>query len=133
MKSQRGKLHTLPMETILAYAQDDARLTLQIYQKQRALPGDAELIDWECRAMREYCCMAAQGIRLNVPYVEQRLVELGEQREIVAERLRVDGLENPSSPQARVKYLYETKGIPMPRWDAESEHFFTWAGRKRLR
>ena len=133
MKSQRGKLHTLPMETAMEYAQDDARLTLQIYQKQRALPGDAELIDWECRAMREYCRMAAQGIRLNVPYVEQRLVELGEQREIVAERLRADGLENPSSPQARVKYLYETKGIPMPRWEAESEHFFTWAGRKRLR
>lgn len=134
MKSQRGKLHTLPMETAMEYAQDDARLTLQIYQKQRALPGDSELIDWECRAMREYCRMSAEGMRLNTPYVEQRLEELSAQRDVVAERLLADGLENPGSPQARVKYLYETKGIPLPRWgDRDAEYFFTWAGRKRLR
>jgi DNA polymerase I-like protein with 3'-5' exonuclease and polymerase domains len=132
MKSQRSKLHTLPLETTLEYAQDDARLTLQIYLKQREIPADTELIGWECRAMREYCRMTARGIRLNVPYVEQRLVELGEQRDALAERLRTDGLQTPGSSRARARYLHVQKGIPLPRWGQDSDMFFTWAGRKRL-
>ncbi|MEP7290451.1 MAG: DNA polymerase [Chloroflexota bacterium] len=132
MKSKRGKLHTLPLEQTLEYAQDDARLSLQIYQKQHALPADAELVDWECRALREYCRMAARGIRLNIPFVEQRLSELGAQRDELAARLQADGLDTPGSSQARAQYLYEQKGIPMPRWGESSNFFFTWAGRKRL-
>ncbi len=132
MKGQRGKLHTLPLEVTLEYAQDDARLTLQIYLKQRQLPADPELVDWECRAVREYCRMAARGMRLNIPFVEQRLLELGEQRDVLAERLRADGLDTPGSSQARAQYLYQRKGIPMPRWGEDSVYFFTWAGRKRL-
>src|SRR5260221_3086439 len=38
MKGQRGKLHTLPLSLTMAYAQDDARLALQIYQKQLQIP-----------------------------------------------------------------------------------------------
>jgi hypothetical protein len=57
MKSQRGKLHQLPLTVTLEYAQADARLALQIYLKQRELPGEPELIDWECRAVYEYCWM----------------------------------------------------------------------------
>src|SRR5258706_12473541 len=131
MKGQRGKLHTLPLTLTVQYAQDDARLALQIYEKQRDLPADAALIDWECRAMVEYCRMTAQGIRLNVPFVEQRLQELGTQRDELARRLQADGLAAPSSGQARARYLYQTKGIPLPRWDPDSS-YFTRAGRRRL-
>jgi DNA polymerase I-like protein with 3'-5' exonuclease and polymerase domains len=131
LKGQRSKLHTLPLELTLQYAQDDASLALQIYEKQRTLPCDAELVDWECRAIREYCQMAVKGIRLNTPFVEQRLVELGKQRDAVAARLRADGLSSPGSPKERAKYLYQTKGIPLPKWDPKS-WYFTRAGRHRL-
>src|SRR5690606_38347035 len=131
LKGQRGKLHTLPLEITLEYAQDDARLTLEIYHKQRTLPADPALVDWECRAMYEYCLMAARGIRPNRPYVEQRLIELRQQRDELATRLVADGLSSPGSPKARAKYLYETKGIPIPKWHPRS-WYFTWAGSKRL-
>jgi DNA polymerase I-like protein with 3'-5' exonuclease and polymerase domains len=131
LKGQRGKLHTLPLELTLQYAQDDARLALQIYQKQLSLPGDAELVDWECRAVYEYCQMAVQGMHLNIPFVEQRITELEKQRDIFAARLRADGLPSPGSSKARAKYLYETKGIPLPKWDPKS-WYFTRAGRHRL-
>jgi DNA polymerase I-like protein with 3'-5' exonuclease and polymerase domains len=132
LKGQRSKLHTLPLELTLEYVQDDARLTLEIYHKQRALPADATLIDWECRALREYCRMAAHGIRLNIPFVEQRIAELSRQREALAVRLRADGLSSPGSSKERAKYLYQTKGIPLPKWDPKSG-YFTRAGRRRLR
>ncbi len=131
MKGQRAKLHTLPLKLTLQYAEDDAKLSLEIYQKQREIPVDLDLIDWECRALHEYCRMAAEGIRLNVPFAQRRLVELGQQREKLAKRLQADGLLTPSSPKARVKYLYETKGIPLPKWDPNS-WYFTRAGRHRL-
>jgi DNA polymerase I-like protein with 3'-5' exonuclease and polymerase domains len=132
MKGQRSKLHTLPLDLTVQYAQDDARLTLEIYQQQKAIQADEALIDWECRAVYEYCRMAAQGIRLNVPLVEQRLVELSATRNEIAIRLRHDGLDTPGSSQARARYLYETKGIPIPVWDPKS-WYFTRAGRRRLR
>jgi len=131
MKGQRSKLHLLPLELTLQYAQDDARLALDIYAKQRALPCDESLVDWECRAVYEYCRMAAQGIRLNVPFVEAQLATLGQKRDQLAERLRRDGLAAPGSPQARARYLYETKAIPLPAWTPRSGHF-TRAGRRRL-
>ncbi len=131
MKSQRGKLHTLPFEVTLQYAQDDAHLALQIYQKQREIPADEALVEWECRALYEYSNMAAQGIRLNSPFVNQRLIELSKERDILAARLRDDGLLTPGSPQARARYLYETKAIPLPEWNPKS-WYFTRAGRKRL-
>jgi DNA polymerase I-like protein with 3'-5' exonuclease and polymerase domains len=131
MKGQRGKLHTLPLETTLQYAQDDARLSLQIYEKQLTIPCTAELIDWECRAVREYCQMAAQGILLNNSFVEQRLIELGKQRDQMAARLRADGLASAGSSKERAKYLYQTKGIPLPKWNPKS-WYFTRAGRHRL-
>ncbi|HLY28622.1 MAG TPA: DNA polymerase [Aggregatilineales bacterium] len=131
MKSKRSSLHTLALADTLRYTQDDARVALQIYLKQRDLPGDLALVDWECRAMREYCRMAARGIRLNVPFVERRLQELGAQRTTLAKRLQADGLAAPGSSQARAKYLHHTKGIPLPRWENDSP-FFTRAGRHRL-
>ncbi len=132
MKSQRGRLHTLPLEVTLEYAQDDARLALQIYLKQQPMAAaEPELVDWECRALHEYCRMSAEGIRLNVPFVEARLAELGEQRDTLAARLREDGLLTPGSGQARARYLHETKGIPLPKWE-ERSRYFTRAGRKRL-
>lgn len=131
LKAQRSKLHALPLPLALQYAQDDAQLALQIYWKQRALPADSALIDWECRAVREYCRMTVTGIRLNTPFVEQRLEELSHQRDQLAARLRADGLATPGSPQARARYLYETKGIPLPAWNPKSG-YFTRAGRRRL-
>jgi DNA polymerase I-like protein with 3'-5' exonuclease and polymerase domains len=131
MKGQRSRLHTLPLPLTLEYAQDDARLALQIYEKQRAISFDADLVDWECRAVREYCRMAARGIRLNVPLVEQRLQELGAYRDELAKRLGADGLAAPGSSQARARYLYETKHIPMPRYEPDSA-YYTRAGRRRL-
>jgi DNA polymerase I-like protein with 3'-5' exonuclease and polymerase domains len=132
LKGQRSKLHTLPLELTLQYVQDDACLTLQIYEKQRTLPADDSLVDWECRALREYCRMAAQGIRLNTPFVQQRIAELIKQREILAVRLRADGLHSPGSSKERAKYLYQTKGIVLPKWDPRSG-YFTRSGRRRLR
>ncbi len=132
LKSQRGKLHLLPIETALRYAQDDAILALQIYQKQRHIPADSALIDWECRAIREYCRMTAEGVRLNQPFVEQRLRELAEQRDLLQQRLQADGLVNPGSSQARARYLYQHKAIPLPSYEPDSR-FFTRAGRHRLR
>jgi DNA polymerase I-like protein with 3'-5' exonuclease and polymerase domains len=132
LKRQRGRLHTLPLTLTLDYAQNDARLALQIYQRQRAISFSAELIDWECRAVREYCRMAARGMRLNVPFTEQRVEALGRQRDALVRRLGEDGLTAPGSPKARARYLYESKGIPLPRRDADSS-YFTRAGRRRLR
>lgn len=131
LKGQRSKLHLLPLEQTLEYAQDDARLSLDIYEKQAALPADPDLIAWECRAVREYCIMAARGIRLNTPFVERRLIDLRDERDTVAARLRADGLDSPGSSQARARYLYEQKGIPLPKWEPKS-WFFTRAGRRRL-
>ncbi len=130
-KNQRSKLHALPLAERLQYAQADARLALQIYLVQRNLPVDASLVEWECRAVREYCRMAARGIRLNVPFVDQHLVKLGEQRGALGKRLHAEGLDAPGSSQARARYLYQTKGIPLPRWDPDSP-YFTRAGRRRL-
>ncbi len=132
MKKQRGKLYQLPLAQTLEYAGDDARLAFQIYEKQCIINADPDLIDWECRALIEYCRMAAEGIRLNVAYTERQLLVLGEQRDALATRLRADGLLTPGSPRARASYLYETKGIPLPRWDHKSWSF-TRAGRRRLR
>ncbi len=132
MKSQRSKLHTLPLELTLQYVQDDARLTLQIYEKQRAIPVDEALVDWECRALREYCRMAVQGIRLNTAFVQQRIAELSRERDTLTLRLRADGLPSPGSSKERAKYLYQTKGIAMPKWNPRSG-YFTRAGRRRLR
>ncbi len=133
LKGQRARLHTLPLPLIVEYAGQDALLTLQIYQRQRDLPGDPDLIDWECRAMREYCRMAAQGVRLNIPSVEQRLAELGQQRDSLVRRLSEDGLSAPGSPKERARYLYYTKGIPLPRYSTDDGSYFTRAGRRRLR
>jgi DNA polymerase I len=131
MKTERNALHKQPLETTLAYAKDDARVALQIYEKQRAMKGNEELVDWEMRAMREYCRMTAQGIRLNLSYIDSYLPTLYERREEAALRLRQDGLYTPSSPKARAKYLYEQKGIPIPDWNPDS-YYFTRAGRRRL-
>lgn len=131
MKSQRGKLHALPLSLTLQYAQDDARLALQIYDKQQTIPVESDLIDWECRAIHEYCLMSVRGIRLNIPFVGQRLAELEKQRDELASQLRADGLTTPGSSQARARYLYETKGIPLPAWHPKSG-YFTRAGRRRL-
>lgn len=131
LKGQRSKLHLLPLELTLQYAQDDARLSLEIYHKQRTISADETLIDWECRAVHEYCQMAARGIHLNLPFVETRLADLRAERDKAAVRLRADGLLTPGSSQARARYLYETKGIPLPKWNPRS-WFFTRAGRHRL-
>jgi hypothetical protein len=131
MKRQRGRLHALPLELTLEYAQDDARLALEIYLRQRQIPFDEALINWECRAVREYCIMAAHGIRLNTPFVERRLKTLEQEREVIASRLRADGLATPRSAKARVRYLYETKGLPLPEWNPRSR-YFTRGGRRRL-
>src|SRR5579871_5415644 len=131
MKGERAKLHKLPLSLTLEYAQDDARVALQIYEKQRAMRADPALVDWECRAIHEYCRMTARGIRLNIPFVERRVLELADQREALAKPLRSDGLYTPGSSQARARYLYETKGIPLPEWDPDSS-YFTRAGRRRL-
>lgn len=131
LKGQRGKLHLLPLAVTLQYAQGDARLTLEVYQRQRRLPCDDTLVDWECRSVREYCQMAAQGIRLNIPFVERRLTELSLRRDELATRLLADGLANPSSPKARARYLHHTKGIPLPKWHPRS-NYFTRGGRRRL-
>jgi DNA polymerase I-like protein with 3'-5' exonuclease and polymerase domains len=131
LKGQRGKLHTLPLELTLQYAQDDAKLAYEIYLRQLALPQDAELVEWECRALREYAAMAARGIRLNIPFVEARLETLRREREILTTRLSADGLLTPGSAQARARYLYHTKKLPLPIWSPRSP-YFTRAGRRRL-
>ena len=131
MKGQRGKLHLLPLDLTLQYAQDDAWLTLQIYQRQRALPCDEALVDWECRAVHEYGRMAAEGICLNRPFVEQRIAALDEQRAAVTARLQADGLASPGSAKSRAEYLYVTKKLPLPKWHPRSS-YFTRAGRQRL-
>lgn len=132
MKSQRGKLHLLPLETTIAYAQDDARLTLEIYRKQSVMTSTADLVEWECKAVYEYCRMAAEGMRLNTHFVEKRIAELSRQRDKLATQLRTAGLHNPGSPKARAVYLHEAKNIPLPAWSPRS-YFFTRAGRRRLR
>lgn len=131
LKGQRGKLHGLPLELTVEYAQSDARIAFEVYQRQRHLRSDDTLMDWECRSVREYCRMAARGIRLNIPFVEQRLVELNLQKDELTKRLLDDGLTSPGSPKARAKYLYHTKGIRLPKWHPKSG-YFTRAGRRRL-
>jgi hypothetical protein len=59
-------------------------------------------------------------------------VELTKQRDVLAARLRADGLPSPGSSKERAKYLYQTKGIPLPQWDPKS-WYFTRTGRRRLR
>jgi len=131
MKAQRSKMHLVPVGARLRYAQDDARLSYEIYRRQQSLPADATLVDWECRAIYEYCRMAARGIRLNVSYSEDYLVDLHARRRVLVERLYADGLKSPRHSKARAAYLYGTKGVPLPRWPKE-RRFFTWGGRKRL-
>lgn len=131
MKTQRAKLHLQPLETKVQYAQEDAQLAFEIYLRQQKLPQDAALVDWECRAVHEYCLMATHGIRLNTTFVETYLTNLRQRRAVVIERLYHDGLRSPRDAKARAKYLYVTKGIPLPRWP-EQRRFFTWAGRRRL-
>lgn len=134
MKAQRDRLHQVPVEHALAYAQEDARLSYQIYERQQEHISTSVqvLVDWECRAMREYCRMTAQGVRLNLDYIERYLGDLAAQRDQYARRLQADGLTTPNSSKARTRYLYQQKGLPLPKWDPNSL-YFTRAGRRRLR
>ena len=132
LKDERGRLHEMPRQAALDYAAQDARLALAIYEKQRALDGDPVLVDWEIRAVYQYCRMAVQGVRLNLPWIGERRAELSQLRAEAAERLAQDGLTTPDSPRARVRYLYQTKRIPLPEWDPDARGYFTWAGYKRL-
>lgn len=117
VKTRRGKLHDLAPERVADYGGADARLALRIYEKQQALIDNDklfELADWECRAMREYCQMAALGVLWNREESDRRLIELARTRETLAGQLAAEGLDKPGSPAARTKYIYETKQIPRP-------------------
>jgi DNA polymerase I-like protein with 3'-5' exonuclease and polymerase domains len=131
MKGERKNLHKLPVQKVIEYAFADAMVTFLIYEAQQALIQDAttaDLVDWEMRAMREYCRMAAQGVKLNLPYVKARALELHETVKQTSARLRADGLANPGSTQQRAKYIYEKKGIPRPDPDENPEYFTETGG-----
>jgi DNA polymerase I-like protein with 3'-5' exonuclease and polymerase domains len=132
MKGERKNLHKLPVAQVIAYAMEDALVTCLISEKQMALVdqqvlGDEGrtyfLADWECRAVREYCRMAAQGMKLNVPYVQQRVLELHETVKGTAARLKADGLANPGSTQQRAEYIYGRKGIPRPDPELNASYY----------
>lgn len=131
MKQSRAKLHEIPTKIAAKYAQQDAQLTLLIHEKQQEHITDPVLVDWECRAIYRYCQMAARGIRLNLSSIHERRTELETLKKELAARLAEDGLLTPDSPKARVRYLYVTKGIPLPDWDPDSG-YFTWGGYRRL-
>jgi DNA polymerase I-like protein with 3'-5' exonuclease and polymerase domains len=126
MKKKRKSLHTLSASEIAKYGGDDAALTLRIYERQLELVQDEELndlVDWDCRAMRVYCKMTARGVRINRPYVEQRVAELDKTCRAAAQVLREDGLTTPNSPKMRARYIYAIKRIPIPEWRPLSEFY----------
>lgn len=129
-KSKRADLHKMPRQQLMEYVLADAVLAYSVWEKQQTYIADEQtfmLADWECRAVAEYCRMAAQGVRLNIPYVKQRVLELGDLIQQTAQRLKADGLTKPNSPQERVKYIYEKKGIPKPDPDKHPD-FYTPKG-----
>jgi len=129
MKARRKSLHDLPSDQVLAYGAEDAALALRVYEKQRALPATAELEDliaWECRAMREYCRMAAEGVAINTEMLSQRIKGLRSRQRVLADALMRDGLGNLGSPAQRADYIYTRKGVPKPPPTAEM--FYTAGG-----
>lgn len=129
-KGKRANLHTMPRQQLMEYVLADAVLAYSVWEKQQAVITDEQtfmLADWECRAVAEYCRMAAQGVKLNVPYVKQRVLELGELIQQTTTRLKADSLAKPNSPVERVKYIYEKKGIPKPDPDKHPD-FYTPKG-----
>jgi DNA polymerase I-like protein with 3'-5' exonuclease and polymerase domains len=136
-KGKRAELHKLPADQVIRYVLADALVTYQIYQRQQALAerqvlGEDgltyQLVEWEMRAVRAYCKMAAQGIRLNVEHTRERILALSDLMKHTAKNLAEDGLFNANSPAERVKYIYEKKGIPKPDPDENPEYFTATGG-----
>ncbi len=127
---KRANLHTMPRQQMLEYVRADAVLAYGVWEKQQTFVADEQtfiLADWECRAVAEYCRMAAQGVTLALPYVKDRIKQLEGLVGNTTKRLRLDGLAKPNSPVERVKYIYEKKGIPKPDPDKHPD-FFTPKG-----
>lgn len=137
MKGKRNALHDQPLEKVAEYGAADARLALEVYRQQWAgieYAGEklADLALWEMRAMREYCQMAARGVAINTEYVRARLTELYRECEEARARLASDGLLDPDKRMPILKYIHETKRIPLPRYAPLSPRF-TNAAHERIK
>lgn len=134
MKEDRDNLHNVDPRLVQQYCADDTLITYQIYEKQRAMvTADylKTLVEWECRAVRVYCQMAAKGVCLNVPYTQKRIVDLSRGINASKARLVADGLEDDAKRTQLLNYIYVTKSVPRPEWNPGSP-LFTAKGHKRL-
>jgi len=124
MKKERKDL--VLSEATLQYAQADSVLALQIYEAQNQLITDETsytLAEIECQAVREYGRMAAEGVKLNIPYVQERITDLSRLAKALSQKLQIDGLAMPGSPSSRIRWIYQKKAIPVPAYQLGSPLF----------
>lgn len=130
MKGKRSALHMVAADEVAEYAGWDARLTFAVYQAQAVLIEDERLFtlaDWECRAVREYGRMAAEGVRVYQGALTSKLSEWKDAYPLARKALQKDGLHNPDSSAQVVKYIYGQKGIPRPEF-VQGSKLFTKTG-----
>lgn len=119
MKGKRKLLHEQDQAEVERYCAADTLTTYKIYETQYHLV-DSETLnslkDWEVRAMRCYCQMAARGVRINVEHVEREVLRLSHVVKEAEEKLSADGLADPAKRTLVTKYLYTIKGLPIPEF-----------------
>jgi len=130
-ESQRSKLHTLPLELTLQYAQDDAKLALEIYQKHGRFPAMPALIDWECRALHELLPHGSRRYPAECAVRPAALGGNGAAARRVSETLASRWIAHPQQPQSTSQISVRDQGHSPAQWDPNS-WYFTRAGRHRL-
>lgn len=133
MKAKRASLSAEDPQDVWDYVTWDALTALNIYLQQSKAIDDGDLavlVEWECSAVAELSRMGARGVKLNIPYVNERISALIEQRKALWALLVKDGCTNPGSPKACIKYIYGTKQVPLPAYQPLSP-LFTEKGSQR--
>ena len=133
MKKKRATLSSEEPDKVITYVAWDALTAYEVYTKQLASIDSSELYElaqWEVQASAEFSRMGARGMRLNVPYTQERIKHLITERQRIWRLLVADGLANPGSTQKRAEYIYGVKAVPLPAYKPLSP-LFTDNGAKR--
>lgn len=106
MKKGRKNVSQWPTSTLLTYVQEDARLTLSLFNAlhNRVPPG---LWQREMEFLEVLFDIEERGLLLNVEFLREKGRELRKQRRELEARLREFGIVDPRSRKRLVRYFME--------------------------
>ena len=124
----KGGLWQLPARFVGPYAEDDARLSLQVFDKQRPLlteDGLDAVFDMETELLPIVYEMRKRGVRINLERAEElRALWIQREADLRAElRTRLGGVEVEVGKPKHLIQLCETKGITYPLTDKKNPSF----------